>query len=286
VSWSFVLKQAKENVFMEESFQNQPENPPGTSPTRGEEAFGYFGEKEGLQTTGWRSTGKVRNSEIAAKASAQQESRWVLPSHDQLQNIRRREYLAGPWLEDLAKLFSLPFQEHHEVEKDDDHTPDQIRLMQTQDLKYITMKRTIEANKIKRLQAELHMTDVANRIPNKHTFFVDNDEDAANFDVATRLDTHPALLGRRTNRPRLGDINKLAKKLGDETDVVAMQRIREQKYKELLKRIDRERELKVIMEKMELKRKLQEKRSLEPKRVKKGTKSSAPIYEFKFERKK
>jgi U3 small nucleolar RNA-associated protein 11 len=67
--------------------------------------------------------------------------------------------------------------------------------MQSQDIKYISMKRTIEANKIKRLQAELHMTDMANNISNKHIFYVDSDEDVKNFDVAKRLDTHPALLG-------------------------------------------------------------------------------------------
>jgi U3 small nucleolar RNA-associated protein 11 len=74
--------------------------------------------------------------------------------------------------------------------------------------------------------------------------------------------------------------------VGNESDVLTMQKLREQKYKELLKRIEREKELKVIIEKMELKRKLQEKRLQEPKRIKKGTKSSAPVYEFKFERKK
>lgn len=99
-------------------------------------------------------------------------------------------------------------QEHHELDKDDEHTTEQIQLMQSQDIKYITMKRTIEANKIQRMQSELHMIDVANNVKNEHIFFTDDDTEE--FDLAKRLDTHPALLNRRTNRPRLEDLNKMS----------------------------------------------------------------------------
>lgn len=43
----------------------------------------------------------------------------------------------------------------------DEHTPDQIKLMQTQDIRYVTMKLTTEKRKIARLQSELHMLDAA-----------------------------------------------------------------------------------------------------------------------------
>lgn len=98
--------------------------------------------------------------------------------------------------------------EHHENEQDDEHTPEQIQLMQTQDLKYVTMKRTIEANKIKRMQSELHMIDAANKVKNTHTFFTD-DSDTEEFDIAKRLDTLPELVNRRTNRPRISDLEKM-----------------------------------------------------------------------------
>lgn len=100
-------------------------------------------------------------------------------------------------------------QEHHENEKDDEHTPEQIHLMQTQDVKYVTMKRTIEANKIERMQSELHMIDIANKVKNTHTFFTEDSDDEEEFDLAKRLDTHPDLVHRRTNRPRLADLDKL-----------------------------------------------------------------------------
>lgn len=108
----------------------------------------------------------------------------------------------------LRNLERIPIrQEHHEEEEEDEHTPDQIHLMQTQDVKYVTMKKTIEANKIKRMQSELHMIDVVDEIPNTHILFTDSgDED---IDLAKRFDTHPSLLGRRTNRPRLKDLDKI-----------------------------------------------------------------------------
>lgn len=176
--------------------------------------------------------------------------------------------------------------EHHEIEKEDEHTPAQIKLMQTQDIKYIIMKRTVEKNKIQRLQSHLHMIDMANEVENKHIFFVDDEDEVKNFDIAKKLDTHPALLGRKTNRIRVGDLEKIPL---DELSSEQMKKLNEEKqklYRELEKRIDREKELAVIQQKMELKRKLQEKREIKPKRVKPGTKQSAPVYMFKYERKK
>lgn len=81
--------------------------------------------------------------------------------------------------------------------------------MQTQDVKYITMKKTIEANKIRKMQSELHMIDEANNVKNTHTFFTDSGDEDTEIDLAKRFNTHPSMLSRRTNRLRLEDINKL-----------------------------------------------------------------------------
>ena len=95
--------------------------------------------------------------------------------------------------------------------------------MQTQDFKYISMKRTIEGRKIKRLQAQLHLTEIANQTENKHTFFVDTLEEAKNFDVAQHLKTHPLLLARKTNRIQLKDMHKISLDLDD--SVIFQQKI-------------------------------------------------------------
>ncbi|XP_050342059.1 probable U3 small nucleolar RNA-associated protein 11 [Nymphalis io] len=175
--------------------------------------------------------------------------------------------------------------EHHEVEKEDEHTVEQIKLMQTQDLKYINMKRTIESRRIQRLQSQLHMTDVADSTPNTHIFFVDEGEEK-NFDLAKRLDTHPSLINRKSNRPRLSDLDKLTLPEVNEEIIKSTKKIKEKTYKELSQRIEREKHLTVIQQKMELKRHLQDAKILKPKRIQSGTKVSAPVYKFQYVRKK
>ncbi|KAL9692999.1 hypothetical protein quinque_012284 [Culex quinquefasciatus] len=68
--------------------------------------------------------------------------------------------------------------------------------------------------------------------------------------------------------------------------IAAMNEEREKSYRELQRRIEREKELTIIQQKMELKRVLKEKRASKPKRVAKGTKDRAPVYKFKYERKR
>lgn len=61
---------------------------------------------------------------------------------------------------------------------------------------------------------------------------------------------------------------------------------RDEAYNELKNRIEREKLLTVVQQKMNMKSKLQQKRLLKPKRISPGTKDTAPIYKFKYERKK
>ncbi|XP_058118757.1 probable U3 small nucleolar RNA-associated protein 11 [Anopheles ziemanni] len=176
--------------------------------------------------------------------------------------------------------------EHHELDLDHSFSKDQIKLMKTQDIKYIGMKRTMEANKIQRLQSRLHMTDVVNETPNKHIFFLEEDQEPDEFDLAKRLDTHPDLIGRRTNRPHLEDLQKLKMDVVSPEEITRINHERERSYAELKKRIAREKELTIAQKTLEIKRVLKEKRALKPKRVKKGTANRAPVFKFKFERKR
>ena len=175
---------------------------------------------------------------------------------------------------------------HREQQKDEEHTPSQLKLMETQDLKYITYKRNIESKKIEKLQSQLHMIDAANDTPNTHIFFVEDDTEARGFDVSKRLDTHPALLGRRTNRPLLSKLKEMKLPNVDESTLAKIEQQKHMAYSELHKRVDRERELTIIQQKLEMERALKEKVSTKPKKIRGGNKDSAPIYKWKFERKR
>ncbi|KAL6438194.1 hypothetical protein ACFW04_004422 [Cataglyphis niger] len=175
---------------------------------------------------------------------------------------------------------------HREKDKEDQHTPEQIKLMETQDLKYVAYKRNIEAKKIDKLQSQLHMIDAANEMQNQHIFFVEDNTEMKNFDVAKKLDTHPALLSRRTNRPKLSAIKDMKLPELDDKTISKIEQKKHMAYKELEKRIHRERELTVIEQKLEVRRALKDKKIKKPKLVKPGSKDAAPIYKWKFERKR
>lgn len=175
---------------------------------------------------------------------------------------------------------------HKEKRKHKEYTPEQIHLMETQDIRYIAYKRNLEAKKIDRLQSELHMIDAANETKNKHIFFVDGSEEIKNFDIAKKLDTHPALLSRRTNRPKLSRLKDMKLPEIDENSLKRIERSKHKAYQELHKRINRERELTIIQQKLEIERALKDKKVTKPKLVKKGSKDSAPVYKWTYERKR
>ncbi|KOX73649.1 putative U3 small nucleolar RNA-associated protein 11 [Melipona quadrifasciata] len=175
---------------------------------------------------------------------------------------------------------------HREKRKQKNHTPEQIHLMETQDIKYIAYKRNLEAKKIDRFQSQLHMIDVANETKNKHIFFVDDPTEVKNFDLAKRLDTHPALIPRRVNRPKLDKLKDMKLPNIDESSLQKLEEDKHKIYNELQKRIDREKQLSVIQRKLEIERALKENTITKPKLVRKGTKNAAPMYRWKFERKR
>lgn len=175
---------------------------------------------------------------------------------------------------------------HKDKKPFEKHTPEQIKLMESQDLNYIKFRKTMELKKIDRLQSELHLIDTANNIKNNHIFFVDSRDEAENFNLAKQLDTHPALISRRTNRLKIGDLKKNVLPPVNDNVLKKICEERNKSYSTLQKRIEREKQLGIIQNKLEVKLQLKNNKGLKPKLVRKATKSSAAVYEWPSERKR
>ncbi|KFV75003.1 putative U3 small nucleolar RNA-associated protein 11, partial [Dryobates pubescens] len=180
----------------------------------------------------------------------------------------------------------------------DEVTPEQMKLMRTQDIKYVETKRMAEAKKIERLKSELHLLDAEGKSPNKHLFFLDSRKEGKaqtaadrnllgfrEFDIATHLDTVPELVGRVYNRPTIATLQKQT--LKGATDPVHLKKLAQQRknqYDLLKQRIEREKAMFVVAQKIQTRKDLLDK--THKVKVKKETTTSPAIYKFKFQRKR
>ncbi|XP_052810691.1 probable U3 small nucleolar RNA-associated protein 11 [Mya arenaria] len=167
-----------------------------------------------------------------------------------------------------------------------EHTEEQLKLMCTQDERYVNMKRSSELKKIEKLKASLHMIDSNSTVQNKHTIFVDGKRQAKKFDAAKYFNTHPALVGRKHNRPTLealqrGDFANL-----DDPEIASGAAKRAKKYEELKKRIERERQLSIVAQKMERKKHLMKDKDVKRELVTEETKDAPSQYMWQFKRKR
>lgn len=157
---------------------------------------------------------------------------------------------------------------HYDIRKDDDELqPEELQLMQTQDLNYINYKHSIDRNKVEKLRGQLHWLDSDPERPkNNHIIFVENRKQKK-FEQ-NRLEAEAASSHRfRSDKD-------------DNSDEV-----KELKYRRLRNKIDREQFLRLLATKMQIKKQLLNKNEKAIK-IKKGRKNSAPVYQWKMERKK
>lgn len=164
------------------------------------------------------------------------------------------------------------------------HTDAEIKLMYSQDQRYVTMKRTSELKKIEKLKSSLHLLDSDEKPKNKHIVFVDSKKEAKEFDAAKYFNTHPSLVNRTYNRPTTEMLKKGFH--NDNMDEATLQEIadeKKKKYKQLKKRIEREKELHIISQKMDVKKHLLDKKAKKLK-MKDETRESPAQYRWVFKR--
>ena len=133
----------------------------------------------------------------------------------------------------------------------------------------------------------MHLINTSDKPKNSHTFFVDSEKEKKKFNVAKRLQTDPSLLNRTHNRPKLEDLKSGKLEVAD-MDSETMEEVEKKSskaYKELHQRLEREKQLGVVQNKMEVKAALREK--VKPvKQVVKEDKNIAPVYLWPQERKR
>ncbi|XP_051892566.1 probable U3 small nucleolar RNA-associated protein 11 [Pristis pectinata] len=164
-------------------------------------------------------------------------------------------------------------------------TEEQLKIMRTQDIKYVEMKRAIETKKIEQLKSELHFLDADGKSPSKHIFFCNSKKEVREFDLAKRLNTVPELVDRVYNRPTIETLQKEKIKGATHPDALEkLARQRKHQYSLLKQHIERERKMFVITQKIQTRKDLMDK--TKKVKVQKETVDSPAIYKFEFKRKR
>ncbi|KAF1325874.1 U3 small nucleolar rna-associated protein, partial [Globisporangium splendens] len=159
-----------------------------------------------------------------------------------------------------------------------------LKVLKTQDLAYLHMKRSVDLRKAEKLNERLHFIDAAGK-SNKHVVFVDSKDEVESFDVAEHFDTVPELTDRAFNRLRKDTLKtvslpavedkKTLKKLGIERDAV---------YRELNDRLQRASKIDRMRAKLDLERKVQAKGK--KMKIKDAENGQPAVYRWKKQRQK
>ncbi|XP_015744862.2 probable U3 small nucleolar RNA-associated protein 11 [Python bivittatus] len=139
--------------------------------------------------------------------------------------------------------------------------------------------------KIERLKSELHLLDAEGKQPSRHTFFFDTRREVQGFDIALHLNTAPELVSRVYNRPVLETLKKKAVSgITADGQLQRLARQRKGQYSLLRQRIERERKMFVIAQKLQTRKDLLDK--TQRVKLKKETVNQPAIYRFQFRRKR
>ncbi|KXS19587.1 putative U3 small nucleolar RNA-associated protein [Gonapodya prolifera JEL478] len=180
-------------------------------------------------------------------------------------------------------------------------TADFLKTLKTQDINYVTHQRLINKSKVDKLKETLHLVDANSTTanssssssfssssgpsglskPKQHIVFVDDKEEAQSFEPSEHFDTLPELVDRTFNRPRRKTVEE--GDVPDRAGLKPLNKVREQHYRELSSRLDRDAGLRRVEMEMEVQKNLMGKGA----RKKIGEyPNGVPKYKWKNERKK
>jgi len=160
-----------------------------------------------------------------------------------------------------------------------------IKLVRDQNMGYLQVHRGAEASRIEKLRENLHFIDTEAGPQNRHTIFVDDDEEAETFDKAEYFDTDEAFVDRAFNRPTKDRLKKGSIIVGG--DPKSMSRAfqnRKKAYNELEQRMKRKAKMDNALAHMELYKNLSKKGQRF--KVQDGKDGKPPVYKWKQERKR
>ncbi|KAG0216527.1 UTP11-like, U3 small nucleolar ribonucleoprotein [Mortierella sp. GBA30] len=170
----------------------------------------------------------------------------------------------------------------HLAERNEKFSHDFLKLLNTQDLNYVTQQRDIGKKRIERMQQGLVLLDddvhdefadeedpdlfggsgsssssKAAQKPKNHIVFVDTEEEVKTFDPAKHFDTAPELVHRKFNRPRKSQLTKdTAVAHLEKADIKAANKERERSLTELASRMEREETMAKLEQEMTLRKNL------------------------------
>jgi U3 small nucleolar RNA-associated protein 11 len=149
---------------------------------------------------------------------------------------------------------------HKDIKEGTSLDTDVVKLMKSQDMGYITHRKTLDDRKIDRLKSTLHM--IGDKKPRSHKVFVDSSEDVEKFDTAEYFETAKELVDRSYNRIKVKDIEKAVQSEPGTLPLPSEKQLRkamikkEKSYKELQARINRSNKLAKAASELRLQRNL------------------------------
>lgn len=221
---------------------------------------------------------------------------------DQIKLLQRKAFFRNE--DEFAHSMMSHRHEAGRLRKKEKRRPDdEMRLLDSQDARYIGMREQMDLKGIEKRQQNLHLLDASKN--NKHTLFLDDDDLAAapavrarssdsstkrsaipkkrkmeDFDIAAHLDTRPDMLSQKSNRLRNKQLETYTPK-----DSAEIERARKHAYKDLEHRQERAKKLGRVRAELELRQTLRGK-GTKRKMKDKGEGGTAAVYKWAAERKK